>query len=287
MRDHKAHPADHTADGDTSRRHERCAQNHNDTQPSRMHAHASGLCLTHGKKIHAPPEQPQRNQPRKNRPRGKLHVARLCRGQRAHQPVGDGGQLIGRIGNQFNKGGAGGKKRADHHAREHHRKRRLDFAHARNEIRKQNREQAKGERQPRHRAIAKTQQKRQCRAESRAGRRAKKVRRDHGVSEHALIGAARRRKRSPDQSCRRHAREPYVQNDRLRSDLPRLHEREISPAERAQQPVRQNPERLQGGNIVPTHPERAEKHQCEQKRQNQKSYSCAMRFFHALPSIIF
>ena len=252
-----------------------------------VNAHAPRLRLAHGQQIHPPAQQPQRNQPHKNRKHGKLHVTRLDGRQRAHQPVGNGRQLIGWVCHQFNKRSAGGEQRADHHARQHHRKRRLDFADARNEIRQQHRQKSKAKRQPRDRAVTESEQKPQRRAEARARRCAEQIRRDHGVAEHALIGTARRGKRRADQRCRCHPRQTDVDHHRLLARLPGLYQKESSPAYGPQQPVQQNPQRLHRRYVIPPHPERAEKHQAEAQRQNRKFHSRTMRFFHAEPSIVF
>ena len=154
MRNHKPHPSDHAADGDAGRSRKRRADD--DSQPQKLcvDAHAARLSFADSQQIQPPAQKKKRKQAQQNGNHRKVQIVQTNSGQRAHQPIGDGRQLFVRVGNQFNKGGSGGKQRADHHARQHHRQIRAHTAQPPDKIRQSHSRKTEEERPRRNHSVA-------------------------------------------------------------------------------------------------------------------------------------
>ena len=118
MGDHKAHPADHAADGDAGGGQHRGAQDHHQPQRCGVDAHGAGLLLAEGQQIDAPAQQQKRHRTQRHRQQGEGHVLHPRAAETAHEPIGDGGQLVGGVGHQLDIGGSGGEQGRDHDARQ-------------------------------------------------------------------------------------------------------------------------------------------------------------------------
>ena len=173
-----------------------------------------------------------------------MQIVQPHSGQRAHQPVGDGGQLLVRVGDQFNKGGSGGKQRPDHYARQHHRQIRAHPAQPPDQIRQSHRRKAEEERACRDDGVARAEQNRQRRTEARAGRRAQQIGRHHGVAEHGLIRRARGRERRADERGGQNARQADLDDDGGLLRRPCGREAQMPARNARQRPVRQQPRGL-------------------------------------------
>ena len=220
MRDDKADPADHAGDRDGCCRQQPRAEDDGESQQAGIHAHRARLLLAERQQVHAPAQDQQRHEPERDRDHKKQHIPRLDGGKAAHQPVGNGRELLLRVGDELEIGRARRKERRDHHAGQNEGNSLVRAAHAADKIGRRNCQKAEHEGRRRNAEIACAEQDGQRRAEARAGRRAENVRRDHGVPEHALIGHARDCQRRADEGRRRNAREADLEHDVLRAVPP-------------------------------------------------------------------
>ena len=116
MGNYKTHPADDTADSHSSCGNQRGTEDHSRPEPSGIDTHGAGFFIAQGQQIDPPAQQKQRRKTQEHRNQCKPYIFGRCSVETAHEPVGDGGQLIFGIGHQFDERGTGGNQRADHDA---------------------------------------------------------------------------------------------------------------------------------------------------------------------------
>ena len=190
MGDHQTHPADDAADGDRRRGDQGGAEDHHAAQTFGIDAHGPGFFVAQGQNVDAPAQQQQGHQTDGHGNDGKPDVLGLGAVEAAHEPVGNGRELVLGIRHQLDHGGAGGDQGTDHDARQDQAQHTLALGPAAHIHNEQNCADGTGEGENHDPGAAQVQQDRQGRTEGGAGGGAENVGGRHGILEHTLVAGA-------------------------------------------------------------------------------------------------
>ena len=212
MRNHQSYPADHAGNRHAGGGHQRRADHRQQTQPAGVHAHRARLVLSGRQDIEPPAHQQQRRAAQRHGNKSKAHIAHARARKAAHQPIGDGGQLVAGIGHQFDIGGSRRKKGGDHHACQQDIDRPAAARAAANQIDQRHCEQAERKGRYHNHRPAAIQQDGQRRAEARARGRAQNIRGSHGILEHALVACSRHGQAAAHHAHQQDTRQTHVEH---------------------------------------------------------------------------
>jgi hypothetical protein len=162
-------------------------------------AQRARLVLAQREDVDLVAQQDDQDRRGQDRHRHQREVAVAGGGDAAHQPVGDGRQLLMRIGQQLDNGNGRFGEGRDDHARQHERQRRGAPLHAGEELHHQEAADAEGEGGPDDDIAAADQQDRERAAEAGAGGHADDAGIDQWIAEQTLQGGAGDGEPGPDQ----------------------------------------------------------------------------------------
>ena len=103
MGNHQSYPTDDATDRHTGRRNQRRADDDNHAQALGIDTQCPGFFIAQRKNVDFPAQDKDGGQSHDHRDGGQLDVIHIGTVKAAHEPVGDGGQLLLSIRDQFDE----------------------------------------------------------------------------------------------------------------------------------------------------------------------------------------
>ncbi len=213
VRDDEPDPSDNAAGRHRERREDRRRDNGNVADARGIHPEAARLLLAEREDVDAPADRDQERPCGNHGQPDDLDFIKVRLGKAAHQPVGNGGQLVVGVGRVFHQRDERGEDRRDDDAREHERHHRDGAAAAREVVHEPDTRHAADEGDDRGPRARPPEEDAEHSAEASAARDAEHIGTDERIAENALVDSPRERKPRADEHGDERPRQAKLQND--------------------------------------------------------------------------
>ncbi len=198
LRNQQADPGDHPGQSHRQRAQQGGQRDDPGARGAHRHAQCGRFLVAHAQHVERMAQADEGGGGQRHQRGGEPHAVRRHAGERAHQPIANGGQLVVRVGDILGGGQQRGEKRAGDQARQQQHHNAMDADQAGEQQGHAHGQQPKNKAGKLNLPKGVTEQDAQCRAECGSGQTAEHFRRGQRITKQRLVGRARGRQRGAD-----------------------------------------------------------------------------------------